>query len=256
MNKLPVLISIPHGGTMVPDEVKNRFSLTKVDLFDDSDAFTDDIYNLKTHVSAVVSACIARAFVDVNRSPDDLPDHNPDGVVKSHTCYGKIIYQSGLEPDDKLTQHMLEKYYYPYHHKIQKILNDDHISITLALDCHSMAAIAPTISPDEGEKRPMICLGNVHGKSCPSEMIEKMAHCFREAFSLKAQEVSINRPFAGGYITQAYGNQKTPWIQVELNRKLYLEVPYFDTKTLSVDKKRLEELRKMFEEALQLLFRQ
>jgi formiminoglutamase len=105
---------------------------------------------------------------------------------------------------------MLEKYYYPCHHKIQKILNDDHISITLALDCHSMAAIAPTISPDEGEKRPMICLGNVHGKSCPSEIIEKMANCFREVFLLEDQEVSINRPFAGGYITKKYAGYPIP----------------------------------------------
>ena len=134
-------------------------------------------------------------------------------------------------------------------------MNDNHISVILALDCHSMAAIAPAISPDEGEKRPMICLGNVHGKSCPSEMIERMAHCFREVFSLKAQDVSINKPFAGGYITQKYGSHKTPWIQVELNRSLYLDSYNFDSSAFSVDKNRLRELQNMFKQVLQKYFK-
>ena len=41
-------------------------------------------------------------------------------------------------------------------------------------------------------------------------------------------EISINDPFHGGHITKTYGNKPVPWIQVEMNRDLYLTEPWFD----------------------------
>ena len=120
MAKLPILLSIPHGGTEIPSEVKDRVILSPADLFDDGDAFTREIYDLEDRVAGVVSANIARAFIDLNRAPDDLPPGNPDGVIKSHTCYGKVIYKAGLEPDQTLIKTLLDKYYHPYHQRIQK----------------------------------------------------------------------------------------------------------------------------------------
>jgi formiminoglutamase len=86
-----------------------------------------------------------------------------------------------------------------------------------------MLPVGPTIAPDTGAVRPAICLGDVRGTSCPRETTEKLADCLRQAFDLPASEVTINRPFAGGYITRTYGSQPLPWIQVELNRALYLD---------------------------------
>lgn len=252
--KLPVFISIPHGGTKVPVEVKNRAILSQKDLFDDTDPFTIEIYNLKEKVSKVIYTSIARAFVDLNRAPDDLPPRNPDGVIKSHTCFGEKIYQDNSEPSRYLIRQMLDKYYFPYHHRIQKMFDDNHTAIKLSLDCHSMAAIAPAISPDKGRERPMICLGNGFNKTCPQEMIERMASCFRKVFSSKQNEVTLNQPFAGGYITKKYGSYSSPWIQVELNRKLYLQSSYFCRKSFIVNKNRLRELNHMFEEVLRLFF--
>lgn len=253
-NIMPVLISIPHGGTKVPVEVKNRVILAQEDLFDDSDPFTIEIFNLKEKVYKVIYTPIARAFVDLNRAPNDLPHRNPDGVIKSHTCYGKKIYQDNSEPNSYLVKQMLDKYYFPYHHRIQKAFEDNYAAIKLSLDCHSMAVNAPAISPDKGTERPMICLGNGFNKTCPQEMIEKMASCFRKVFSLKNDEVTLNKPFAGGYITKTYGSHSSPWIQVELNRKLYLQSPYFCRKSFSVNVNRIRELNQMFQEVLRLFF--
>ena len=86
-------------------------------------------------------------------------------------------------------------------------------------------------------------------------MIESMADCFRKVFSLKDHEVSLNRPFAGGYITQNYGRASIPWIQLEINRKLYLQAPYFDRKKLKVEKSRIQEIRQMFEEVQRQFFK-
>jgi N-formylglutamate deformylase len=85
MEMLPVLISIPHGGRMMPDELRERVCLNYDELFADGDAFTDEIYDLGNRAACVIKAEIARAFVDLNRAPNDLPPHNTDGVIKSHT---------------------------------------------------------------------------------------------------------------------------------------------------------------------------
>jgi N-formylglutamate deformylase len=252
MIQLPVILSIPHSGFKTPEELKQRVFLTQDQIFDDSDAFTFDIYNLKDKVAEVISTDIARAFVDLNRAVDDRPPQNPDGVVKTLTCYEVPVYRKTMEPGEKLIAELLKKYYEPYHRKIREAVKEQ--GIVLGLDCHSMAETPPPISPDHGKKRPSICLGNGQGKSCSEEMTKKLAHCFREAFDLGPAEVAINRPFSGGYITRTYGQNPLPWIQIEMNRRLYLSPPWFNQQGLSVTKQRLEELNRSFEAALRLFF--
>ena len=246
----PVLISIPHGGWKIPPEVKDIVLLSKKDIFDDSDPFTIDIYDIGKKAKKVIKTDIARAFVDPNRAPDDLPPKNPDGVVKTKTCYGVQIYRKPL--NKKLINLLLEKYYYPYHDQIKQAVKRKEIEI--AFDCHSMAAIAPEISPDVGQKRPAICLGNVYGKSCDFDTTEKLRRAFVEAFHLDDNEVTINKPFSGGYITKIYGNNPVRWIQIEINRKLYLSEPWFNKEKLSVKKDRLEQLKSMFLRAIEIFF--
>ena len=99
MEKLPVLISIPHSGRKVPKELRDRTCLREVDILNDSDPFEREVYDLGDRVAGVITTDIGRAFVDVNRAPDDLPPENPDGVIKTHTCYRRVIYKNGLGPD-------------------------------------------------------------------------------------------------------------------------------------------------------------
>ena len=246
MIKMPFLISIPHGGNKIPQELMDRISLTESQLFDDSDAFTREIYDLGNGVSEVITTDIYRAIVDVNRNSGDLPSANPDGVIKTNTCYGINVYKDGLELNNHSTRNVLKRYYFPYHEKISLALQRH--DIKLALDCHSMASTGPHVSPDRGKGRPDMCLCNSDGKSCSFEIVEKLADCMRTNFS--TNDIAINRPFDGGFITRHYGMKPVPWIQVELNRNLYLVEPWFDKHTLKVDKNRLMELKAKFKEAL------
>ncbi len=253
MKKLPVLISVPHGGDITPMEIINQVCLSQRDLFSDSDAFTREIYGLTDVVSAYVDTVYARAFIDLNRDTNDLPPANPDGIVKTTTCHGKSIYKSDRSLTTDNIAQLLNNYYHPYHQNIQQALVT-HPEIQLALDCHSMEAIGPEVSPDRGQKRPSICLGTNYGKSCSKDMAEELAKCFRTAFELDAYEVTIDKPFSGGFITQTYGNQSVPWIQIEISRGLYLTEPWFDESQLSIQKTRLELLREQFHNTLILFF--
>ena len=253
MTQLPVLLSIPHGGTQRPRELDSHLSITDKDLFDDSDPFVMEIYDLGQKVEGVIKTNIARAFVDLNRSLQDLPPNNPDGLIKSATCYDKQIYKKGQEPDDSLINVLIEMYYKPYHRSIQKSLHE--LNLQLCLDCHSMASIAPNISPDGNKKkRPKFCISNQQGKTSSNEMMELLASSISEAFEIERKEISLNDPFQGGYITKTYGHNPIPWIQIEMNRDLYLEKSWFDEETLSIDSSRLRELNGQFENCLNQFF--
>ena len=247
-NILPFLISIPHSGINVPDELKDRICLSKKDLFDDSDAFTREIYDIGDWTKKIIYTGIARAFVDTSRPVDTLPPEFPDGVIKSKTCYGKFIYKKGQEPNKSLIQTLIHKYYHPYHKQIIQSINEP--DIKLALDCHSMAEIAPTISPDTGSKRPWITLSNVSCRACSYEIIKILAECFQEVFKIAPSDVCLNNTFEGGYITKKYGNNPIPWIQIEISRAFYLKSPWFNKKTLTMDPQRLRELNLMFTRTL------
>jgi formiminoglutamase len=254
MNKLPVLISIPHGGHVIPESIKDNVMLSSLELLDDSDAFTKNIYDIGNHAEYVIKTDIARAIIDLNRSQDQYPPEYPDGVIKSHTCYDKQIYKKGMEPDIKKKKQMIQSYYLPYHNNIKRALAEK--KAALALDCHSMAAIGPSSSKDKGKKRPLMCLGNVWGQTCTELLMNRISDCFCCSFGFKASDIQMNQPFAGGYITQTYGKSSIiPWIQVEISRALYLDPQYFDRQALQMkDKMRLNEINQMFQTGLYLFF--
>jgi len=253
LNKLPVLLSIPHGGTKRPKELEGHLCISDKDQFDDSDPFVIEIYNLGNKVESVISSEIARAYVDLNRSIQDLPPQNPDGLIKSTTCYQKKIYLKGKEPDKSLTKKLIQLYYLPYHRSIQKSFRE--LDLQLCLDCHSMASHAPNISPDgKNKERPLFCLSNQNGKSSSNELIELLADCISESFQINRNQILLNNPFLGGYITKTYGNNPIPWIQIEMNRKLYLNDPWFDKDSLTLEQSHSKKLNKQFEESLSLFF--
>ncbi|MGP8320398.1 MAG: N-formylglutamate amidohydrolase [Methanosarcinaceae archaeon] len=247
----PLLISIPHGGDTIPPEVADIVSITGRDIFYDGDALTREIYDFGTRVDAVIETPIARAIVDVNRAFDDRPPENPDGVVKTVTTDGTPVYTEGMFPDDALVDELLQRYYFPYHERLGNLLTNRNIK--LALDCHSMLERSPPISDKPDLPRPLICLSNRGGRggmpvrgrgpvTCPPEWIRALAESLRQAFA-GVGRVAMNDPFAGGYISQYHYGRGIPWIQIEINRKLYLNETYFDPERLRVKKEIIMELR-------------
>ena len=69
----------------------------------------------------------------------------PDGLIKSATCYNKPIYKEGKNPNKDTIQLLIKTYYDDYHKLLKSALLNS--NIVLALDCHSMAEVAPEISP-------------------------------------------------------------------------------------------------------------
>jgi len=253
----PVLVSVPHGGWRVPKETSDIWALSEKDAFHDGDPVTSRIFDFSERVSVQLVMEYYRAAVDLNRAPDDVAPSNPDGVIKSHTCYNVEVYDVGCLPDEPLKTELLDRYYFPYHRSLTEAMARE--DVRLGVDCHSMAAVAPPIEEDAGTARPLICLGNLgdgagevgepfHRITCPPEMIRFMVEEFSRVFEHEDVEIEVpavasaNIPFSGGHITQTAGSGDKPFLQIEMSRALYLTPPVFDEDTLEVDDRRIKDL--------------
>lgn len=202
--KLPLLLSVPHAGLTVPDLTKNICVLTLQEIMEDGDEGAAEIYDLERDVAKLVRTDVARAIVDMNRPEDDF---RPDGVIKTHTCWGVEVYSEF--PSSKVIEELLEKYHRPYHAG----LSDVPEGVILGVDCHTMAAVGPDIGPGAGVERPPFCVSNADG-SCPNDWARALAHHLQD---VSGKEARVNDPFNGGHIIRAHAPE-LPWVQVEISR--------------------------------------
>jgi len=249
-DKLPIIVSVPHGGEIIAPEMSDHALLSRRDIFSDGDPLTREIYDFSGSAIHYFETNIARAVIDLNRAPHDVPPGNRDGVVKSHTVTGKDIYRKNRIPSNDTRRRLLKKYHTPYHEGLGK--KSKQSGLFCGIDCHTMLDRAPVISSEHGSKRPFLCLSNrgdhrgnrVRGRrlTCPPEMIRSLAHFLIQHFPEEADSIVLNEPFKGGYIVQRH-SRHLPWIQIELNRRSYLSDEYYDPANLSVCHRRIARLR-------------
>ncbi|MEO1643395.1 MAG: N-formylglutamate amidohydrolase, partial [Pseudomonadota bacterium] len=184
--------------------------------------------------ATLVSARYGRGFVDLNRDARELdPDMFSDGLPRTAGlpgtrvkaglgCLPKIASTGDVFYASKLTReegearlfHIHDVYHAGLKQELGRFSEEwpEHILI----DCHSM----PSRQPGR-PKLPDIVLGDRFGSSCSAKLTSLVERHFRKAgFS-----VARNAPYAGGYITRAYGRPKRGChvLQIELNRSLYME---------------------------------
>ena len=248
--KLPIIVSVPHGGEIIAPEMSDHTLLSRRDIFSDGDPLTREIYDFKEMAEHYFETSIARALVDLNRAPHDLPPKNHDGVVKSRTVTGKKIYRRDRIPSGDARRLLLKKYHTPYHEGLGKKSRVP--GLFCGIDCHTMLDRSPAASSQPGRPRPFICLsnrGNRRGNrnkdrqlTCPPEMIRSLARFLQQEFPEEADNITLNDPFLGGYIVQRH-SRHLPWIQIELNRNSYLSPQWYDPDNLRVCHQRIGRLR-------------
>jgi formiminoglutamase len=205
--KLPLLISVPHAGVEIPDEVKDICILSRKNIVEDGDVGASEIYDFGDNFEHYFITKIARAIVDLNRAEDDF---RKDGIIKTHTCWDMPVYSKF--PSATLINKLIETCWRPYHTNLTANANKNAI---LGIDCHTMASIGPPVGPDHGNPRPWICLSNGDGETCPDDWMERLRLCFEKEFG--PRNVAVNDPFKGGYITRTHGKEM-PWVQLEVSR--------------------------------------
>lgn len=204
--KLPIVLSVPHAGLVVPLEAQPYCRLGPEAIIRDSDQDGADVYALQEHVESFVTTDVAKSIVDLNRSPGD---RRADGVVKTRTSWRAPVYETC--PPESVQNRLIDRYYRPYHARLSRAAERPRVQ--LGVDGHIMAAIGPPNARDAGMRRPLVCLSDVGGTSLPGGWMRLLADCFHREFSC---DVSVNTLNRGVYLIFRHMCE-LPWVKVEFS---------------------------------------
>src|SRR6516225_3871048 len=233
----PIIFNSPHSGSLYPAEFLNASRIDLPTLRRSEDSFMDElIAELSMRGFPVVRVNFPRSYVDVNREPYELDPRMFSGRLPSFANTrsmrvagglgtiprvvgdGQEIYRERLSVDEALSR--IETLYKPYHRALRRLIARVHqnFGTAVVIDCHSMPSIG--VSRDE-PRRPDIVIGDRYGTSCASilpDMVE-------DTMTRLGYSVGRNKPYAGGFITEHYGNPASGLhaIQIELNRAIYMD---------------------------------
>ena len=98
----PLLLSIPHVGTHIPDSLQGDYTEIALQRAD-TDWHLDRLYEFAQGLGAsVLQATHSRSVIDLNRPPDDqslYPGQVTTGLCPTETFRGEPLYRPGREPD-------------------------------------------------------------------------------------------------------------------------------------------------------------
>ncbi|MBC5766115.1 N-formylglutamate deformylase [Ramlibacter albus] len=224
----PLLLSIPHMGTAIPDELHAHYTPRALDV-EDTDWHLDRLYDFAGALGAsVLRPGVSRYVIDLNRPPDDTPMY--PGASNTELCptrffTGDPLYvQEVLTPEEK--QRRRAKYWQPYHDALMGELARIKAQHGFALlwDAHSIRSEIPWLF--EGVL-PDLNIGTAGGTSAHPSITEAVANVARSATGVTH---AVNGRFKGGYITRNYGrpSDQVHAVQLEMTQKTYMreEAPY------------------------------
>ena len=163
-NRLPIALINSHSGLALPPELNDRIALTPQQIFNEADAYTDNIFDFRDRALYFETFPYSRAIIDENRPTDPNFHHrNGDGVVKRITSYDIPVSHPGMEPEPEWEQHLINHYWQRWHDRLEKIEQDPRVK--LVIDCHSMAAVGPSGYDDPSQLRPRVEVANL-GDCC------------------------------------------------------------------------------------------
>jgi formiminoglutamase len=218
----PLILSMPHPGTGLPDEIAAALNPRGLAL-EDTDWHMRQLYapiEARWRPS-VIEATLSRYVIDLNRDPSGAslyPGQATTELVPTTTFDGTPIWRT--PPDAAEIARRRALYFAPYHAALEAEIARVHArhGFCLLWDCHSIRSVIPRLF--EG-KLPMLNLGSNSGRSC-APAVEMAAE--RAMAGSGLTHVSNGR-FKGGWITRRYGEPSAGVhaLQMELALDAYLE---------------------------------
>jgi N-formylglutamate deformylase len=200
----PLLVSFPHAGTEIPDDIASRMTPEALQLAD-VDWHLPQLYDFVHAMGATtIAARFARHVIDLNRPPEDTslyPGQDVTGLLPTDTFRKQPLYRDGELPDADEAQRRCAVYWQPYHDALRSELDRLralHGSVVL-WDAHSICSVMPRFFDG---KLPDLNLGTADGRAC-DPALQRAAAGAMDGQSIFTH-VSNGR-FKGGYITRHYG---------------------------------------------------
>jgi len=237
----PVVLCSPHSGRVYPRAFLAASRLDPLTLRKSEDCYVDELFQPVVGLGVpLLAARFPRAYLDVNREPYEL---DPElfagrlpafantqsarvvgglGTIARIVADTEEIYRERLSIGAAFER--IERLYAPFHRALADLLEETRarFGTAILIDCHSMPSA--TVGQPSGS-RPHFVLGDRFGASCDA----RLTRFTREILQRAGYDVQVNRPYAGGFITEHYGNpgQGVHALQVEINRALYLDEATF-----------------------------
>lgn len=232
-----VVFASPHSSAVYPSAFLAQSVLDPVAIRSSEDAFVHELIESAPEFGApLLVAGVPRAYLDLNRSPDELDPalivgavrrgQNPRvasglGVIPRVVSNGRAIYSGKLTMRE--AQERIETYWRPYHGAMQLLLKRSCLRFgqAILIDCHSMPHEAMDGVARSRGQSPDIVLGDRFGAAAHGEIVERI----EASFAAAGLKVARNTPFAGAYVAQAYGrpSRNQHAVQIEIDRSLYMD---------------------------------
>ena len=219
----PLLVSFPHSGTVVPENIKETFTQAALSL-PDTDWHVPRLYDFLADMPvSTITANYSRYLVDVNRFSEGsvlYPGQSETEVCPTTTFTEQDIYLSGKAPNKAQTQERIKAYWQPYHVALAAQLERIKAIHGYALlwDAHSIASEVPRFFTGT---LPDLNLGTAEGLSCQADIGNQLFLLMQQS---QFSAVRDSR-FKGGYITRYYGQPQTHIhaVQMEIAQSAYME---------------------------------
>lgn len=229
-----VLLSSPHSGRLYPERLLRAAKLGRDGLRPLDDGPVDVLLEpARAHAAGLLAPLLPRAWIDLNRAPDEIDPGEVKGAfpaassrsVKVRAGLGLVptriggvaIYRERLAAAD--LEERLATAYWPFHRALDRelaALRALH-GVAVLLDCHSM----PRASVAQQAGMVDIVVGDRHGRTAAPSITSSVVRALRE----RGFAVAVNRPFAGGFITETFGRPADGLhaLQLEVRRDLFLD---------------------------------
>lgn len=227
----PFVFASPHSGSRYPGDMGGA-ALPERSLRSAEDALVDRLIACgPAHGAALIAGQAGRAYVDLNREPDELDplliadggslEASPRaaagyGVVPRLSGDGRPLYDRRLPLAEVQTR--IARVHAPYHAALDALMQAarERNGRAVLVDWHSMPARAG--GPGRGVD---VVLGDRHGSSCDPAITRRL----RALFESLGWRVALNHPYAGGYSTRLWARPDEGFhaVQIELSRALYFD---------------------------------
>lgn len=222
----PLLVSLPHDGSGIPDALAARMT-PHARSAPDTDWHVSRLYAFARDVlgASMLVPRWSRYVVDLNRPPDDTslyPGQNTTGLCPVRCFSGDDVYLDGQAPGEAEVRDRVDRYWRPYHE-------------ALAAELERLRALHGRVLLWEGHsirgnelpylfegRLPDLNLGTDAGRSCAPAVQARIEAVLKgqQAFDWVA-----NGRFKGGYITRHYGRPKAgiDAVQLEISQRTYMD---------------------------------
>lgn len=219
----PLLIDVPHAGTLVPPDLQARLS-PAARAVPDTDWHVEKLYAFAGDAGAtLLCATHSRYVADLNRDPSGTELYagaDNTELCPTRTFADEAIYGSGAPPSPAEVAQRIATYFDPYHAVLTAEIERLHAQhgFAIVLDAHSIRSEVPRFFDG---RLPDLNLGTANGASCAPALQARATAVLAGAPGMTHV---VNGRFKGGWITRHYGRPAlgVHALQLELGERCYM----------------------------------